>query len=345
MSDVFQRRLKRRQRTSRIFELVCLLSTWFGLVVLVVLLTGLMLKATGTWDPTATGAAKATENWLTPTLLTNHMSSDPERAGMVASIWGTCWLILMTALLSVPVGLGAAVYLEEYAHENWVTRFIRLNIANLAGVPSIVFGILGLTAFVRMFGFFGDPTAIGVPLGFGMLKIPLPFGKSLLSGAFTLSLLILPIVIIASQEALRAVPQSIRHASLAIGATKWQTIWHQVLPASLPGVMTGIILALSRAIGETAPIIVVGAASYIRFNPGNIERMSELVTKVDGLLLVPSSQYTVMPLQIYNWVLNSPDPEFKNVASAAIVVLLAILLLMNGIAVYIRNHFSKRLDW
>jgi phosphate transport system permease protein len=229
-----------------------------------------------------------------------------------------------------------------------------LNISNLAGVPSIVYGILGLTVFVRMFGLFAEASTVSIPLGFGSLDIPLPLGKSMLSGALTLSLLILPVVIIASQEALRAVPQSIRHGSLALGATKWQTIWNQVLPAALPGIMTGVILALSRAIGETAPIIVVGAASYIRFIPGrpsvvvdgrNVESAAAYLTDPQNLLDVPSDQYTAMPLQIYEWVSNTPDPEFKNIAAAAIIVLLAVLLLMNGLAVYIRYHFSKKLDW
>ncbi|MCA8988593.1 MAG: ABC transporter permease subunit, partial [Planctomycetaceae bacterium] len=201
------------------------------------------------------------------------------------------------------------------------------------------------TVFGRMFGLFEDMAPRGIPLGIGVIKIPLPFGKTLMTGSLTLSLLILPIVIIASQEALRSVPQSIRHASLALGATKWQTIWHQVLPASLPGIMTGVILALSRAIGETAPLIVIGAATYIRFNPGGMERALDYVMRPQTLLDVPSSQFTAMPLQIYEWVSHQPNPEFKNVAAAAIVVLLIILLLMNGLAVYIRNHFSKRLNW
>ncbi|TWT62666.1 phosphate ABC transporter permease PstA [Rubinisphaera italica] len=345
MSDPYYQRLQRRHLVSKIFTGICLIATWFGLVTLAVLMTALVLKATGTWDPTSTGEAKATQNWLTPTLLTNQASSQPEKAGMLASIWGTVWLIVMTAILSIPVGIGAAIYLEEYARENRLTRFIRLNISNLAGIPSIVFGILGLTAFSRMFGLFSEPTVIGIPMGIGMLKIPLPFGKSLISGSLTITLLILPIIIIAAQEALRSVPQSIRHAALALGATKWQTIWSQVLPASLPGIMTGVILSLSRAIGETAPIIVVGAVSFITFNPGYMESVSDLVTDPEVLMQVPASPYTVMPLQIYIWVLNSPDPEFKNVASAAIVVLLTVLLLMNALAVYIRNHFSKRLDW
>ncbi|WP_237226860.1 phosphate ABC transporter permease PstA [Rubinisphaera sp. JC750] len=347
MSDnaTYQHRLRRRHMASRIFAGICLLSTWFGLFVLVVLLTGLTLKATGIWDPTGPDTQLETRNWLTMTFLTEHMSRKPEQSGMIAGVWGSLWLMLMTGFFSIPIGVGAAVYLEEYSKPNRFTRFIRLNIANLAGVPSIVFGILGLTVFSRMFGLFADGAVRGIPLGIGVLYIPLPFGKTLLSGSLTLSLLILPIVIIASQEALRSVPQSIRHAALALGATKWQTIWHQVLPASLPGIMTGVILALSRAIGETAPLIVIGAATYIRFNPGGMERVTDYFTTPQTLLSVPSSQFTAMPLQIYEWVSHQPNPEFKNVAAAAIVVLLAILLLMNGLAVYIRHHFSKRLDW
>ena len=343
----FSKRLARRHLISKIFARVCLVSTWFALVVLVVLMTGLMCKATGVWDPTATGEAKATQNLLRPSLLTNHMSSyKPESTGMYAGIWGSFWLMLFTGLFSIPLGVGAAVYLEEYARESRLTRFIQLNISNLAGVPSIVYGILGLTAFVRMFSLFSERPPMSVPLLIGTLEIPIPFGKSLISGSLTLSLLILPVVIIASQEALRSVPRSIRHASLALGATKWQTIWNQVLPASLPGIMTGVILALSRAIGETAPIIVVGAASYIRFIPGaKREAASTYLSNPQNLLDVPGDQYTAMPLQIYEWVSNTPDPEFKNVAAAAILVLLAVLLLMNGLAVYIRYHFSKNLNW
>lgn len=348
MSDItltFQKRLQRRHRMSSLFAWICLFSTWFGLLVLAVLMVGLFLKATGVWDPVAGGPDVETRNWLTLSFLTEHMSRKPEQSGMIAGIWGSMWLMIMTGLFSIPMGIGAAIYLEEYARNNVFTRFIRLNIANLAGVPSIVFGILGLTAFARMFDLFVDFPPRGIPLGIGVLKIPIPFSKSLLSGSLTLSLLILPIVIIASQEALRSVPQSIRHAAIGLGATKWQTIWHQVLPASLPGIMTGVILSLSRAIGETAPLIVVGAATYLRFNPGGMERFTDYFTKPQTLLDVPSSQYTVMPLQIYEWVSHQPNPDFKNVAAAAIVVLLVILLLMNGLAVYLRHRFSKRLDW
>lgn len=329
---------------SSLFAGVCLLATWFALFVLAVLLVGILLKVTGIWDPTDS-AVEEPRNWLTYTFLTEHMSRKPENTGMIAGIWGSMWLMLMTGFFSIPLGIGAAVYLEEYARNSRFTRFIRLNISNLAGVPSIVFGILGLTVFARMFGLFAEGHLRGIPLGIGMLKIPIPFGKTLLTGSLTLTLMILPIVIIASQEALRSVPQSLRHAALALGATKWQTIWHQVLPASLPGIMTGIILALSRAIGETAPLIVIGAATYIRYNPGHMERVSDYLLKPQTLLDVPSSQFTAMPLQIYKWVSHEPNPEFKNVAAAAIIVLLAILLVMNGLAVYIRHHFSKRLDW
>lgn len=341
----YQTRLKRRHLTSRLFTIACILSTWFGLLVVALLLVGLTFKATGIWDVTASSQSAELRNWITPELLTGHMSSNPEKSGMIAGIWGSFWLMLMTGFFSIPLGVGAAVYLEEYARENLFTRFIRLNIANLAGVPSIVFGILGLTVFARMFGLFHDFPARGIPLGIGVLKIPIPFSKTLLTGSLTLSLMVLPIIIIASQEALRSVPQSIRNGSIALGATKWQTIWYQVLPASLPGILTGTILALSRAIGETAPLIVIGAASYIRYSPGGMEYAMDYLRKPQVLLDVPSSDFTVMPLQIYNWVANNPNPEFKNVAAAAIVVLLVILLCMNGLAVYLRHHYSKRLDW
>ncbi len=339
----YKRRLKRRHLVSRMFAIICIISTWFGLLVVALLLIGLMFKATGIFDITASSQTEL-RNWLTPHLLTNHMSSHPEKAGMVAGIWGSFWLMIMTGFFSIPLGVGAAVYLEEYSRENLFTRFIRLNIANLAGVPSIVFGILGLTVFARMFSLFHDFPPIGIPVGIGMIKIPIPFGRTLLTGSLTLSLMILPIIIIASQEALRSVPQSIRHASLALGATKWQTIWHQVLPASLPGILTGTILALSRAIGETAPLIVIGAVSFTVYNPGNMEHVSDYLTKPEVLLTVPSSDFTVMPLQIWNWG-TKPQPEFQDLASAAIIVLLLVLLCMNGLAVFLRHHYGKRLDW
>ncbi|MCA8983247.1 MAG: phosphate ABC transporter permease PstA [Planctomycetaceae bacterium] len=344
-NQAYQKQLRRRHAASSLFSAICLLAIWFALFMLALLLVGISLKMTGIWDPTGSGSGAGSRNWLTYTFLTEHMSRKPEQSGMIAGIWGSLWLMFMTGLFSIPLGIGAAVYLEEYAKNNAFTRFIRLNISNLAGVPSIVFGILGLTVFARMFGMFPDLPPRGIPLGIGVLKISIPFGKSLLTGSLTLTLMILPIIIIASQEALRSVPQSLRHAALALGATKWQTIWLQVLPASLPGIMTGIILALSRVIGETAPLIVIGAATYIRYNPGQMERVSDYLLKPQTLLDVPSSQFTAMPLQIFEWVSHQPNPDFKNVAAAAIVVLLLVLLIMNGLAVYIRHHFSKRLDW
>lgn len=305
----FDSNLAGRHRTSKIFHTVCALATLSGIVILIVLLICVATKAYG---------------WLNLDFLTSHDSSlRPHKAGVLAGIWGSVWCMVFTALFSIPVGVGAAIYLEEYASENRFTRLIRLNIANLAGVPSIVFGILGLTVFVRVFS----------------------LSSSVLAGALTLSLLILPIVIIACQEALRAVPQSIRHGALALGATKWQTIQTQVLPAAVPGIMTGVILSLSRAIGETAPLIVVGAATFIRFSPGRIDSVQDLVKKPSAVASIPSSEFTVIPLQIYNWVSIQAKDDFRFVAAAAIIVLLGILLLMNGLAVYLRHRFQKKLNW
>lgn len=227
----------------------------------------------------------------------------PETAGAQSAIFGTLWVISLTALFCVPVGLMSAIYLEEYADQTkWWNRLIEVNVQNLAAVPSIVYGILGLGVIARGFS----------------------IGINVLSAALTLSLLVLPVVIISSREAIRAVPNSIRFGSLALGATQWQTIWKQVLPASIPGVATGSILALSRAIGEAAPLLLLGAVSYIAFNP-------------DGVL----SQYTVLPVQIYTWITQSRE-EFEALASAAIVVLLVMLLVMNSIAIFLRNKFQRR---
>jgi phosphate transport system permease protein len=226
-----------------------------------------------------------------------------EQAGVQSAITGTLWVIGLTALICLPTGVLAAIYLEEYANrERWYNRLLELNIQNLAGVPSIIFGILGLGLIAREFG-----------LGF-----------SVITAAIVLSLLVLPVVIIATREAIRAVPQSIRHASYALGATKWQTVSRQVLPAAVPGIATGSILALSRAIGEAAPLLVLGAVSFITFNP-------------DGLL----SRYTVLPIQIYGYIGKSQS-EYTELAAAAIVLLLAIVLVMNSIAIFLRNKFQKR---
>jgi phosphate transport system permease protein len=226
-----------------------------------------------------------------------------EGAGVQSAITGTLWVISLTALICLPTGIASAIYLEEYAdNTKWYNRLLELNIQNLAGVPSIVFGILGLGLIARVIG-----------LGF-----------TVITAAIVLSLLVLPTVIIASRESLRAVPQSIRQASYALGATKWQTTWRQTLPAAVPGMATGAILALSRAIGEAAPLILLGAVTFIRFNP-------------DSLL----SSYTTLPNQIYN-LIKEPQAEFQELAAASIVLLLAILLLMNSVAIVIRNRFQKR---
>ncbi len=227
----------------------------------------------------------------------------PERAGAKSAIVGTLYVIALTAAFCVPVGVMTAIYLEEYANrERWYNRLMELNIQNLAAVPSIVYGILGLGIIARGFG----------------------FGPSILTASLTLSLLVLPIVIISAREAIRAVPNSIRDGSLALGATPWQTIYRQVLPASIPGIATGTILALSRAIGEAAPLLLLGAVTYIAFNPQNLMDL-----------------YTVLPIQIFNWI-GQPEKEFHTLAAAAIIILLVILLAMNSLAIWLRNRFQKR---
>jgi phosphate transport system permease protein len=227
----------------------------------------------------------------------------PETSGIQAGIFGTLWIIALTAVMALPTGILAAIYLEEYADKTkWYNKLIELNISNLAAVPSIVYGILGLGIIARW----------------------MQFGFTVMTGAVTISLLVLPIVIISAREAIRAVPPSIREGSLALGATQWQTIYRQVLPASIPGIATGSILALSRAIGEAAPFLMLGAATLVRFNPEGVW-----------------SSFTVLPLQIYSFI-SRPQEEFAILAAAAIVVLLAILLLMNSVAIWLRNRYQKR---
>jgi phosphate transport system permease protein len=233
--------------------------------------------------------------------LTSFPSRRAEAAGIYPAIVGSAYVILLTTALALPVGIGAALYLEEYARVGWFSRVVEINIANLAGVPSIIYGLLGLGLFVRTFG----------------------FGRSVLAGAATLALLVLPIVILSTREALRTVPPSIREASYALGATKWQTIQHQVLPGALPGILTGLILALSRAIGETAPLITIGALTYVPFAP-------------DGIW----SPFTVLPIQIFNW-LSRPQAAFAENASAGIIVLLVLLLVMNAVAIVVRDRFQQ----
>lgn len=314
--DAYARSLGRRHLQAAAFGWVCSLATWCSVIILVVLLIAVTYRSVG---------------WISWDFLTRFDSYRPQKAGIFAGLMGSFWLIGLTALFCVPVGVGAAIYLEEYAKPNWLTRVIQLNVSNLAGIPSIVFGMLGFTAFVRMFGLSQQQYILW--LGFTHVKFTVPFGRSVISGALTLTLLSLPVVIIASQEALRSVPPSIRHAAYALGATKWQTIRAQVLPAALPGILTGVILALSRALGETAPLAVLGAATFITFAPGK-----------KGLLQAPFDPFTAMPLQIYNWV-EEIDRKFQNVAAAGIVVLLVALLLMNGSAIYIRHHFQKKIRW
>lgn len=234
--------------------------------------------------------------------LTSYPSRFAESAGILPAIIGTFYVIVLTALMAVPVGVAAAVYLEEYGAQGRLGRIIEINIANLAGVPSIVYGLLGLGLFVRA----------------------LALGRSVVAGAATLALLVLPVVILATREALRAVPKSLREGSYALGATQWQTTQHQVLPAALPGILTGVILALSRAIGETAPLIMVGAVAYVRFVPDSLW-----------------SPFTVLPIQIFNWV-SRPQAGFAENAAGGILVLLVMLVLMNGAAILIRDRYQRR---
>jgi len=270
------------------FTAAMVASVALGLVTLVVLITQVVVE----------GSPR-----LNSDLLGHFPSSLPARAGAQSAIWGTIWVISLVAVMTIPVGVAAAVYLEEYAKKDrWYNRLIEVNIQNLAAVPSIVYGILGLAFLVR-----------------GAADL----GQTVLAAALTLSLLVLPVVVIASREAIRAVPGSIRLGSLALGATQWQTIRRNILPASVPGIATGTILALSRAIGEAAPLLLLGALTFITFNP-------------DGL----DSAFTVLPIQIFNWI-SRPQDEFRVLAAAAIVVLLAILLAMNSLAIWLRNRYQR----
>jgi phosphate transport system permease protein len=277
------------RRNARIFQGLMFFSLAIGILTLAVLLIQVVV-----------------EGWprLNLELLTNFPSRRPARSGAQSAILGTIWLMGIVMATAVPLGFGAAIYLEEYADpKRWYNRLIELNIQNLAAVPSIVYGILGLAFLAR--GPFG-------------------LGRVLLAGGLTLTLLVLPIVIISGREAIRAVPNSIRQASLALGATKWQTVRRQVLPAAIPGMATGTILGLSRAIGETAPLILLGALTFVTFNP-------------DGL----TSQFTALPVQIFNWI-SRPQEEFKVLAAAAIVILLVVLLAMNSVAIWLRNRYYQR---
>ncbi|MFN4764522.1 phosphate ABC transporter permease PstA [Gillisia sp. Q332] len=235
--------------------------------------------------------------------ITSLPSRNAENAGIFTALMGSIWILVLTTIISLPLGIGAAIYLEEYSTKNRFSSILEVNISNLAGVPSIIYGLLGLEIFVRI----------------------LEMGASVLAGSFTLALLILPIVIVSTREAIKAVPKSIRDASFALGASKWQTVSMQLLPASFGGILTGVILALSRAVGETAPLIVIGALAYVPFAPSS-----------------PMDQFTVMPIQIFNWI-SRPQAGFEVNAAAAIIMLLLITFIMNGIAVYFRNKWQKKL--
>ncbi len=252
--------------------------------------------------------------------LTTLPSRFADKAGFKPAIWGSVWVMGITTIMTVPIGMGAAIYLELYAKKNWFTRFIQINIANLAGVPSIIYGILGLALFVRA----------------------MELQRSVLAGALTMALLVLPIVIIASQEALRAVPSSLRDGALALGATRWQTIRGQILPVAFPGMLTGVILAVSRAIGETAPLIMIGAFQYVPFTPGGIADLPECATWAAGCPL--KSRFTVMPVQIFAWAAR-PQEAFQQTAAAGIIVLLFVLLSLNSVAIVLRNRYQRKVRW
>ena len=271
----------------RLFRYVGLASTLIGIIILAIFLINILVD----------GVAR-----LSGQFLTSLPSRFPEKAGILTAWTGTLWILFLTALIAIPIGMAAGIYLEEYSKKTRLSNFLEINIANLAGVPSIIYGILGLEIFVRMF----------------------KLGGSILSGSFTLALLILPIIIVVTRESIRAVPQSLRDASYALGASRWQTVSQQVLPACMSNIITGIILAMARAIGETAPLIVIGALAYVPF-----------------IAKTPMDEFTVLPIQIFNWI-SRPQHGFIINAAATIIILLLITFLMNGMAIYLRNRWQKR---
>lgn len=254
-------------------------------------------------------------SWLTLVFLNTPMSSRAEFAGVRTAILGSLWMVGIAILFALPIGTGAAVYLQEYANKNFLNRVIQTNINNLAGVPSIVYGMLGLAIFVRALGAFTSGSMFGITD---------TNGRTILSAGLTMGMLVLPLIIINAQEAIKAVPDSLRQAAFGVGATRWQTVWHHVLPNALPGILTGSILAVSRAIGETAPLIVVGASTFISIDP-------------DG----PFSKFTALPIQIYQWTTRAQS-EFHSIAASAIIVLLALLLTLNATAVLLRNRVQRK---
>ena len=287
--DVWRASQARRRWSGWLFYGLAVVSTMMGLVMLGALL----------FDIFTDGARQV--DWH---FLSNYPSRIADNAGLRSALLGSLWMLAFTAIIAFPLGVGAAIYLEEYAPDNWLTRFIQLNIANLAGVPSIVYGLLGLGLFVRW----------------------LALGRVVLAGSMTMALLILPLIIVASREAIRAVPDSLREGSYALGATRWQMVRQTVLPSAAGGILTGTILALARAIGETAPLITIGALTYVAFDPNG-----------------PLDIFTVLPIQIFNWV-SLPQKEFHSLAAGGIVVLLVVLLTANSLAVYLRYRMQRRLQ-
>ena len=271
----------------KIFNVFAMLCTFFALLVLVVLFADILIKGLGRI------------NW---SFLMNFPSRHPEQSGIYTALAGMFTLLFFTILIALPIGIMSAIYLQEYGAKNRLAKIVEINISNLAGVPSVIYGILGLTLFVRAAG----------------------LGNSILAAAFTLALLIMPVIIVATREAIKAVPDSLREASYGMGATRWQTVSRVVLPASFGGILTGIILSVSRAIGETAPLIVVGALAYVPFIP-------------EG----PMDQFTSLPIQIYNWT-SRPQQGFIVNAAAGIIILLLFTFLLNGIAIYLRNRWHKK---
>ena len=290
-TDSWRRRVRRNER---LFELLSLAATLVGLVVLGALVADVLIDGLGRLD------------WQ---FLTSFPSRKPDNAGIYSALVGSVWLLVLTALFAFPIGVASAVYLEEYAEPGRLEQAIEINIANLAGVPSIIYGLLGLELFVRIFH-------------------PITGGRSVLAGSLTMALLVMPIVIIAAREALKAVPGSLREGGYALGATRWQVVSTLVLPAALPGILTGTILALARAVGETAPLITMGALTYVAFVPQ---------LGLEGL----QSPFTALPIQIFNWV-SRPQAGFQTNAAAGIIVLLVLMLVMNLAAILLRNRYQKR---
>ena len=284
-AEEFNPQLEKREKIGKIFEIIFLIGLSIGLVVLALLV----------FDVFKDGLSRL----LTPGFLTENPSRFPDKGGIRPAILGSVSLGVIVMLVAVPIGVGAALYLEEYAPKAWWTDIIEINIANLAGVPSIVYGLLGLGVFYYLLG----------------------FGPALLTGALTLSLLSLPIIIVTAREAIRAVPNSLREASYGLGTTKWQTVWNHVLPYAVPGILTGVILSVSRAIGDAASLLVIGAVSFLTFNPGLFQR------------------FMALPIQIYSYI-TRPEPGFAGAAAATIIVLLFVVLVLNGVAIYLRNRFS-----